>query len=194
MDEELGRAEERAADVQLAQAQAASLLKPDAGRDDIFHAARQGLAGVNGKIAPVGWWDSRGEEDASPELELQALNDGSRAQLISAVMLALKETLENIEENNGSLREVIQTVAKVSANDWMGSLSLDIGSQDRCIRVVRAAGDIADEKIWQNGMSSRYRSLPSVLIEWNHRANSRRKQGGALCECAHVFGEGTLFA
>jgi len=102
MDEELERAEERVADVQLAQAQAASLLKPDAGRDDIFHAARQGLAGVSGKIAPIGWWDSRGQEDASPELELQALNDGSRAQLVSAVMLALKETLENIEENNGS--------------------------------------------------------------------------------------------
>mmetsp|Transcript_655 Transcript_655/g.2563 ORF Transcript_655/g.2563 Transcript_655/m.2563 type:complete len:474 (-) Transcript_655:1887-3308(-) len=151
MDEELERAEESVADVQLAQAQAASLLKPDAGRDDIFHAARQGLAGVSGKIAPIGWWDSRGQEDASPELELQALNDGSRAQLVSAVMLALKETLENIEENNGSLREVIQTVAKVSANDWMGSLSLDVGSQDRCARVVQAAGDIADEKIWQNG-------------------------------------------
>jgi hypothetical protein len=128
-----------------------SLLKPDAGRDDIFHAAGQGLAGVGGDVVAIGWWDSRGVEGASPQLELQALNDGARAQLIGAVLLALKEGLENIEESNGSLRELIQTVARVSANDWMNSMALDIGAKERCARVVRVAGDVADEKIWQNG-------------------------------------------
>ena len=96
-----------------------SLLKPDAGRDDIFHAAGQGLAGVGGDVVAIGWWDSRG--------------------------------VENIEESNGSLRELIQTVARVSANDWMNSMALDIGAKERCARVVRVAGDVADEKIWQNG-------------------------------------------
>lgn len=128
-----------------------SLLKPDAGRDDIFHAAGQGLAGVGGDVVAIGWWDSRGVEGTSPQLELQALNDGARAQLIGVVLLALKEGLENIEESNGSLRELIQTVARVSANDWMNSMALDIGAKERCARVVRVAGDVADEKIWQNG-------------------------------------------
>jgi len=151
LTKELDGVKERDADFQLTQAQRASLLKPDAGRDDIFHAARQGLAGITGIVAPIGWWDSRGEAEASPELELQALSDGSRALLISAVTIALKETLENIEENNGSLRELIKTVATKSAKHWMSSMSLDVGSEDRCARVVRAAGDVADEKIWQNG-------------------------------------------
>lgn len=136
---------------ELTQARVESLLKPDAGRDDIFHAAGQGLAGVGGDVVAIGWWDSRGVEGTSPQLELQALNDGARAQLIGVVLLALKEGLENIEESNGSLRELIQTVARVSANDWMNSMALDIGAKERCARVVRVAGDVADEKIWQNG-------------------------------------------
>ncbi|ABP01216.1 predicted protein [Ostreococcus lucimarinus CCE9901] len=30
-------------------------------------------------------------------------------------------------------------------------MALDIGAKERCARVVRVAGDVADEKIWQNG-------------------------------------------
>ncbi|OUS46262.1 hypothetical protein BE221DRAFT_205744 [Ostreococcus tauri] len=137
--------------VELTRARVESLLKPDAGRDDIFQAAGQGLTGVPGDLVQVGWWDTRSRLEASPELELQALNDSSRAQLIGAVLLALKEALENIEENGGSLRELIKRVARVSANDWMRSMSLDVGAEERCARVVSLAGDAADEKIWQNG-------------------------------------------
>lgn len=128
-----------------------SLLKPDAGRDDIFQAAGQGLTGVDGTVAPIGWWDAHSEIEATPELELQALNDSSRAQLIGSVLLALKEALENVEESGGSLRELIKRVARVSANDWMCTMSLDVGAEDRCARVVSLAGDAADEKIWQSG-------------------------------------------
>ena len=85
--------------VELNRARVESLLKPDAGRDDIFHAAGQGLTEIGGDVVPVGWWDVHGKADASPELELQALNNAARAQLVGAVLLALKEALENIEEN-----------------------------------------------------------------------------------------------
>lgn len=135
----------------LNRARVESLLKADAGRDDIFHAASQGLTGISGDVIPTGWWDPSGVAEASPELELQALNDDSRAQLVGAVLMALREALENIEENDGSLRDLIQNVARISANDWMNSMSLHVGSQVRCARVVQVSGEVADESIWKNG-------------------------------------------
>ena len=135
----------------LNRARVESLLKADAGRDDIFHAASQGLTGISGDVIPTGWWDPSGVAEASPELELQALNDDSRAQLVGAVLMALREALENIEENDGSLRDLIQNVARISANDWMNSMSLNVGSQARCARVVQVSGEVADESIWKNG-------------------------------------------
>lgn len=150
-----------------------SLLKPDAGRDDIFQAAGQGLTGVAGTVVPIGWWDAHTEIEATPELELQALSESSRAQLISSVLLALKEALENAEESGGSLRELIKRVARVSANDWMCAMSLDVGAQDRCARVVSLAGDAADEKIWQSGKRIEVFSVGHELT-FNRRGRSRR--------------------
>jgi hypothetical protein len=42
-------------------------------------------------------------------------------------------------------------VARISANDWMNSMSLNVGSQARCARVVQVSGEVADESIWKNG-------------------------------------------
>lgn len=179
--------------VELTRARVESLLKPDAGRDDIFQAAGQGLTGVPGDLVQVGWWDTRSRLEASPELELQALNDSSRAELIGAVLLALKEALENIEENGGSLRELIKRVARVSANDWMRSMSLDVGAEERCARVVSLAGDAADEKIWQNGESYLWSSFSSTDLTVFRRRCSRGEQSGALRGCSNVFGQGAYF-
>ncbi len=137
--------------VELNRARVESLLKPDAGRDDIFHAAGQGLTEIGGDVVPVGWWDVHGKADASPELELQALNNAARAQLVGAVLLALKEALENIEESEGSLRTLIQKVARISANDWMDSMGLSAGAEERYAKVMSLAGDVADERIWKTG-------------------------------------------